>query len=204
MSVLSSSVSVTRYIVDGILEKPVLETVGRGLTRNTIREVDDDQWENNIGWTSFENPYLPDFEGSSYVIGVYLVFSLRLDKKTIPPKVIQQHYTIEMTRQMKKSGREFLSRNEKKAIKEHVIALLARRIPATPHVYNIIWNIEESWLWFFSNLKAANEALETLFLQSFNLNLVRLFPYTTAELVSDLSEADRDRLMKLTPTRFSE
>lgn len=114
MSLLSSSVSVTRYIVDGILEKPVLETVGRGLTRNTIREVDDDEWEKNIGWTSFESPYLPDFEGSSFVIGTYLVFSLRLDKKTIPPKVIQQHYTIEMARQMKKSGREFLSRNEKK------------------------------------------------------------------------------------------
>ena len=204
MSLLSSSVSVTRYIVDGTLEKPVLETVCRGLTRNTIREVDDDQWEKNIGWTSFENPYLPDFEGSSFVIGTYLVFSLRLDKKTIPPKVIKQHYTIEMARQMQKSGREFLSRNEKKAIKEHVTALLTRRIPATPHIYDVIWNIEESWLWFFSNLKAANEALETLFLQSFNLNLVRLFPYTTAELVSDLSEADRDRLMKLTPTRFSE
>ena len=204
MSLLSSSVSVTRYIVDGTLEKPVLDTVYRGLTRNTIREVDEDQWEKNIGWTSFENPYLPDFEGSSFVIGAYLVFSLRLDKKTIPPKVIQQPYTVEMARQMQKSGREFLSRNEKKAIKEHVTALLTRRIPATPHIYDVIWNIEDSWLWFFSNLKAANEALETLFLQSFNLNLVRLFPYTTAELVSDLSEADRDRLMKLTPTRFSE
>ncbi|MBU4289035.1 MAG: exonuclease, partial [Proteobacteria bacterium] len=81
MSILSSSVSVTRYIVKGKLEKPVLEKIYNGLTQNSIKDIDDDHPEKIVGWTSFENPYVPDFEGSSFVIGSYMVFSMRLDRK---------------------------------------------------------------------------------------------------------------------------
>ena len=65
-------------------------------------------------------------------------------------------------------------------IKDHVINLLNLRIPATPNIYDVIWNYEEASLWFFTNLKAANEELETLFAKSFNLKLIRVFPYTAA------------------------
>ena len=204
MSLLSSSVSITCYKVSGELQKPVLDTVYNGLTRHTIRSIDDEPVEKTVGWTSFKNPYLPDFESSSFVIGSYLVFSLRLDKKTIPANVIRKNVAVEMEKQLKRSGRNYLSTNEKKTIKDHVTASLGRRIPATPNVYDLIWNLEESRLWFFSNLKAANEALETLFLKSFNLTLIHLFPYTTADLVLGLESPDRDRLAQLEPTKFTE
>jgi len=204
MSILSSSVSVTRYIVKGTLEKPVLDTIYEGLTRNVIQDIDGDQAGKAVGWTSFDSPYIPDFEGSSFSIGTYLVFSMRLDKKAIPPKIIKKRSTVEMARMMADSGRSYLSRNEKRALKEHVTDELSRRIPATPHVYDLIWNLEDARLWFFSNLKAANEALETLFQKSFDLRLIRLFPYTTAEMTAGLSDAQKDLLDRLTPTHFVE
>jgi DNA recombination-dependent growth factor C len=204
MSLLSSTVSITCYKVSGELQKPVLDTVYNGLTRHTIRSIDDEPVEKTVGWTSFKNPYLPDFESSSFVIGSYLVFSLRLDKKTIPANVIRKNVAVEMEKQLKRSGRNYLSTNEKKTIRDHVTASLGRRIPATPNVYDLIWNLEEYRLWFFSNLKAANEALETLFLKSFNLTLIHLFPYTTADLALGLESPDRDRLAQLEPTKFTE
>jgi len=204
MGLLSSSTSVTRYIVNGKLETSVLEMIYAGLTKNTIKNIDGDPSEKIVGWTSFENPYIPNFEGSSFVIGPYLIFSMRLDVKSIPPKVIKKHYTIEMARQLERSGRKYFSRNEKRSIKDNVKNALCLRIPATPRIYDLIWNVEESWLWFFSNLKAANEELETLFIKSFNLTLIRLFPFTTADLKSDLSDSDRDLLLKLEPINFAE
>ncbi len=203
MGLLSSSVSVSCYRVDGELEKPFLETVYNGLSRHSIKEIDGDQQEKIAGWTSFENPYVPDFEGSSFVVGTYLLFSMRVDRKIIPAKVVKKHCTIETEKRLRKSGREHLSKGEKRALKEHVTHALSLRIPATPHVYDIAWSIEESWLWFFSNLKTANETLETLFKESFNLSLIRLFPYTAAYFGSGLTDGDRDRLLKLTPTQFS-
>jgi len=118
--------------------------------------------------------------------------------------VVKKHYTIEMAKQLSESGRDSLSRNEKHSIKEKVFNDLSLRIPPTPAVCDLIWNKEAASLWFFSNQKAANEELETLFSKSFDLTLVRLFPYTIADLLSGFSDADREILSKLSPTRFTE
>ncbi len=204
MGLLSSSVSITRYKVEGELKEPGLETVADGLRGNAITEIDNDISEKAVGWTSYENPFKPDFEGVSFAIGAYLIFSLRVDKKAIPSKIIKKHYTIEMAKQLAESGRENLSRNEKKAIKEKVINDLSLRIPATPGIYDLMWNSKEAVLWFFSNQKAANEELETLFSKSFRLTLIRLFPYTIADLMSGLSDGERGILSELSPTKFTE
>ncbi len=203
MGLLSSTVSVSRYKVKGELKEAVLENVYNGLTKNVIREIDDNPVEKSVGWTSLDSPYAPDFEGSSFVIGTLFAFSMRIDKKSIPSKIIQKQYTISMAKQLKKTGREYLSRNEKKLLKEAVTNALCLRIPATPNIYDLVWNMEESWLWFFSNQKAANEDLETLFAKSFNLSLIRLFPYTAADSLADLSDANKDVLSKLSPTEFT-
>ena len=134
--------------------------------------------------------------------GNYLVFALRIDKKNIAAKVLKKHYTIEVAKRMADSGRDFLSNNEKKLVKEHVISQLSVRIPATPNIYDLVWNYEDATVWFFSNLKAANEALETLFSKSFNLSLIRLFPYTAAQLSAGLSDSQLDELNKISPTQF--
>ena len=202
MSILSSTVSITRYKVHGKISTPLIETISDGLKRNTILEIDNQISDQAIGWTSFENPFQPDFEGSSFVYGNYFVFALRIDKKNITAKVLKKHYTIELAKRMADSGRDFLSKNEKKLVKEHVISQLSVRIPATPNIYDLVWNYEESMVWFFSNLKAANEELETLFSKSFNLSLIRLFPYTAAQLSAGLSDSQLDELNRISPTQF--
>ena len=204
MGLMSSTVSITRYRVEGKLEEPVLETMARCLKKNAIPDVDDDVSDKIVGWTSFDKPFNPDFEGSSFLIGTYFVFSLRIDKKTVPSSLIKKHCAIETARRLAASGRKYLSRDEKRMIREHVTSALSSRIPATPNVYDLIWNYEGLSLWFFSTLKSANEELETLFFKSFQLPLIRLFPYTTADLVMGLSDTQRDILVKLSATDFTE
>ena len=85
-----------------------------------------------------------------------------------------------------------------------MIDRLNLKVPATPNVYDIIWNYENSVLWFFSNLKTSNEELETLFLRSFDLSLIRVIPYTAAHLDSGLTDTEKDLLLTLSPTNFKE
>jgi hypothetical protein len=101
------------------------------------------------------------------------------------------------------TGQRYLPRNEKQALKEQVAGQLMQRIPATPNVYELIWHPEEASLFFFTSLKAANEELETLFVRSFGVSLIRLFPYTVAELNSNLNDTERDILQSLKPTDFT-
>jgi hypothetical protein len=204
MGILSASASITRFKVEGKLPEPVLETVAKGLKEHAIREIDDHLSEKSIGWTSFATPYQPNFEGSNFNIGTHLVFALRIDRKTIPAKLVKKNMEIETARRLANSEQDFISKRDKKMIKEHVLAKLRQRIPATPNTYDIIWNYEDSSLWFFSNLKGANQELETLFYKTFKLTLIRLFPYTMGHLLAGLSDAEADELSQLSPTLFAE
>lgn len=199
MGLLAATTSICRYRVNGRLEEPILDTIAAGLKKFAINDIDGNPSEQAVGWTSFENPYLPDFEDSNFVMGTALVFALRLDKKTIPNKLVQKHVTAECAKRLKESGREHLSANEKKMIKDHVLNMLNMKIPATPNVYDVVWHYEQGDLWFFSNLKGANEQLETLFAKTFHLNLIRRIPYTMAADAPQLKDHQRDALLKLTP-----
>jgi len=203
MGLFSAAVSITRYRVDGKIENEVTETVAKGLKKNAISEIDEDTVEKGSGWTSFENPFQPAFEGSSFVYGNLFVFSLRVDRKSIPTKLLKKHVTLKTSKRLAKTRRHFLSKDEKETLREKVTAELAIRVPATPHIYDLVWDYEKSAVCFFSNLRSANEELETLFKRSFNLSLIRIFPYTAADLQSDLTDPERDILLGLSPTHFS-
>ena len=203
MGLMSSSVAVSRFLVDGDLEKPVLETVARGLKANAISQIMDETVEKAVGWTSFRNPYLSTFEERGFVVGPYAVFSLRIDKKAVPAKVFQKQFAEASARRLAESGRPYLSRSEKKMLRDEVSHQLMVRIPATPNVYDLIWNIEDRSVWFFTTLKSANEELESFFSRSFRVTLIRLFPFTMADLTCGLSDSQRDSLTRLTPTAFT-
>ncbi len=80
--------------------------------------------------------------------------------------------------------------------------MLYRRIPAVPGIYDLIWNQEAGSVWFFSSMKSVNETVETLFLKSFNLTLIRMFPYTSALYDADFSDSQTDALAVVTQTNF--
>lgn len=199
MGLLSTTTSLTRYTVTGQLDEPILETIAAGLKKYAISDIDNDPSEQTAGWTAFKDPYAPSFEDSNFLVGTYIVFSLRVDKKSISTKLVQKHFASESAKRLKDLGRDFLSANEKRMIKDHVINMLNLKIPSTPNVYDIVWQYEKGELWFFSNLKSANEHLETLFAKSFHLSLIRSIPYTMAVFDKKLSHAERDALEKLSP-----
>ena len=197
MGLLSATTSLSRYKVNGKLDDPVLDTIAAGLKKNTITDIDGNPSDRAVGWTSFQDPFNANFDGSSFMIGTYIVFALRIDKKSIPNKMVQKHVATESASRLKESGREFLSANEKKMIKDHVINKLSLKMPSTPNVYDVLWQYESGDLWFFSSLKSANEELETLFIKSFGVSLVRSIPYTLAALDPRLTDAEQDALNKL-------
>jgi recombination associated protein RdgC len=197
MGILSSSTSVTRYRVDGRLDNPIIDNIAAGLVKGIITDIDNQPSEQTAGWTSFQTPFEPDFEGSRFLVGAYIVFALRVDKKSLPPKLLEKHLAAESAQLLKVREREFLSKEEKKALKDQIIQRLHQKMPAVPSVYDVIWQYEKAQLWFFSNLKSANEHLETLFFKSFGLHLIRLIPYTQALFDPSLSDERRDALEKL-------
>lgn len=203
MQLMASTLSLTRYIAQGELAGPVMDTVRGGLKDHMIREIDNDPAARSVGWTVSDNPFNPDFETAGLVFGTSLVFSLRIDKKSVPAKIVNKHYAVAVKKRLAETEREHLSKNEKREIKDEVLHRLYLRIPAAPGVYDVVWNYEAGDVWFFSNLKEANEELETLFSKSFKVSLVRIFPYTAAHFLSGLAGEKMDALHRVSPAAFS-
>ena len=53
-----------------------------------------------------------------------------------------------------------------------------------------------------AEIEAANEELETLFSKSFDLSLIRMFPYTESFLSDEITDSQRDKLQKISPTHL--
>lgn len=203
MGFLSSSVSITRYKVQGVMEDAIMENVQNGLQQNAMPKIEDDYAEIITGWTPFENAYEPDFEKYTFIFGDFFLFSLRIDKKSIPAKITQKYTAIEIAKKLKESGREYLSKNEKTDIKDMIIEKLMKQIPSTPNTYDVLWNYETSTILFFTTQKAANEELETLFSRSFKLKLIRLFPYTLVERSDIFSNEEKDKVLNLSTVNYT-
>ncbi len=203
MGFLSPSVAVTRYAVNGVIAEPFMEKVAEGLKKNVIQEINGEPLKRSVGWAPFERAYTPDFSASSFVVADYVIFCLRIDKKSLPAGVVRKMYAAEVDRRLRESGREFLSKDEKKEVKEHVENVLYLKMPAVPSVFDVVWRYADNRLFFFSTQKAAKDELETLFYKSFGAPLIPLFPFTTAELSSGLDPAGLDSLAAAAPSSFA-
>jgi DNA recombination-dependent growth factor C len=203
MGFLSATVSMSRYRITDSFDTEPMEQVRDGLIRHAIPTLENEYEEISAGWTPFESPYLPDFEKFPFVFGTYFLFSLRIDKKSIPAKLVHKQMAIEIEKKKQSSGRDFVSKNEKSEIKETVMDVLMHKMPAIPNVYDVLWDYDARNLFLFSTQKAANEFFETIFFKSFSLKPVRLFPYTLVETKSAFSSAHKDRILTLTPLHFS-
>jgi len=203
MGLIASTHSVSRYHIDGKIEGSVIEEVRNGLMKHAIPKIESEYDEISAGWTPLESPYNPDFDKFSFQFGTYFLFSLRIDKKSIPAKVIQKYMAIEIEKKKETTGRDFIAKNEKTEIKELVIDILMHKIPAIPNVYDVLWDYEEKNVYLYTTQKAANEFFETLFLKSFSLKPIRLFPYTIVETKSNFSNPQKDRVQTLAPLKYS-
>lgn len=203
MGLISSTHAVSRYHVDGDIDGSVLEEVRNGLVKNAITKMESEYDEISAGWAPVESPYNPDFQKYTFQFGTYFLFSLRIDKKSIPAKLVQKHMALEIEKKLEQTGRDFISKNEKSEIKDHVMDILMHKVPAVPNIYDVLWDYEGKNLYFFTTQKAANEFFETIFFKSFHLKPIRLFPYTIVEKKSDFKADKKDRVLTLTPFKYS-
>lgn len=177
MGVISGSVTATRYKIGGNLSA---ETILEGIRKFRFPELEDDATEHMSGWTSPVNAFVPDFDSEILNASGYLVFILRIDKKSIPAKSVNKYVAIESARRIKESEKQFLSKAEKREIKEQVIEMLSVKIPLRPDLFEVLVDLNEGVVSLFASSQSVSDEFETLFYKSFNARLIRLFPFTMA------------------------
>lgn len=197
MGLLSSSATFVRYAVEGELPPKFLDFAAERIALNSYRDIDDNFEERSVGWVSVLSMFDSSFDYASFSAGDYIVLTLRVDERTVAPKVLKKFTLKEEARLRKERQIPKLSRAQKIEIKENVKLMLLKKAVPAPATYDLCWNLSEGTLLFFSTSQKAQTELEDFFKKTFDLSLRLQIPYLTAEHL--LKPEYHDALSRLTP-----
>ena len=126
--------------------------------------------EKSMGWTGLQDVLDTDFTGIPLGIGDYRVYSLRIDKKTIPGallrlRMLEKQRTLLANRETKR-----LYREEKDALRETIRREILKRVPPVPSLYDICWSLSKGKVYIFSHTEKVLQDFQDLFRKTFEMN----------------------------------
>lgn len=203
MSFLSASFGLTRYRIIEDVPKDLLQQVPEKLQQFCFVDIDATADERSFGWTNIDDMLDMNWTQSPPEKAEYFAFSLRLDTRRIPPAVLKKHYTIALNKELeanKEQGRNFVSRDRKRELKEQVTLRLRARTLPIPAAFDIVWNPSKNRLYLATTNAKVRALFEDYFTLTFDLNLEPLTPFFMAMDV--LGEEAAPKLEHLDPTIF--
>jgi len=175
MGIVKDPLSFSRFRVKGDLPENFNNFFNEMIQRFSFQRALHD--EKMKGWTSVDNPLDTGFEFANYAVGEYMVFSMRVDRKLIPPSLLKLRFLEEEKKVKTETGKKFLSRDRKEDLKEKVRLELASIIPAVPSFFEACWSLRGKIVYFCSLSPAPVDDFRDLFKRSFKTELSPLLPW---------------------------
>jgi DNA recombination-dependent growth factor C len=195
VGILSSSVSLARYRVVHKIPDDFWPEIPDRLKKNKFRDIDQSAEERSFGWTSFDDMLDTTWSQGTPHKAHYLAFALRLDTRRIPPAVMKKHFRLALDlakAELGEKGQKFVSRDQKKEIKENVrFRLLAKTLPI-PAVFDVVWDTSSNMVYLASNSPKIKELFVDQFTNTFELHLEPQTLYFKA-----YAEMDKDQKKQL-------
>jgi DNA recombination-dependent growth factor C len=203
MAILSANTSLTRYRITDDIPETLWAQIPELLQRHCFQEIDSRPDERSFGWTPFDNPLDSDWQGASLYKGEFIAFALRLDIRRLPAAVLKKYYqrALEDLRSRNEAkGRNFVSREEKKELREQTRLKLMRQILPIPASFDVVWNISTQYVFLSSTTRTIRELFEEHFTQTFDLHLELSSPFFYA--LNLLGHGFQDELTNYEPCLF--
>ena len=127
--------------------------------------------EKNVGFVSVNDCLDSDLTAEKTLLGTYRVFSMRIDRRTVPASTLKIKLLEETKKRLKESGRKKLSKAEKEAIKEGIRIELLKTAPLVTAVHDIAVDTVTGMVYVpFTNINLIQEFAD-LFKTTFGISL---------------------------------
>jgi len=184
----------TRYRVAGELPGALADFMDRQIKIFAFRELLVGTDEKALGWTSLDNVLDTDFEYANYSIGDYYVFSLRIDRRAVPPSLLKLRVLKAEKEFLEEKGLKKLYKGQREDIRETVKLGLLSRAQPVPSFQEVCWSVSGGWLLFGTLTEKVNDDFKDLFKRSFNLSLLPFLPWDANALPEGLPLPGREFL----------
>ncbi len=196
MGLLTGAASITRFAVNGDLPESFWEFAAQRIAALSFKDIDDTLDEYSIGWVSVADMFDGDFAYSSYAAGDNIALTMRVDERKVSPAVLKKFVMKEEKRIQREKQLPRLSRASRLEIKERIHAELLRKSPPVPSTYDLVWNLAEHTVLFFSTSQKAIALLEDLFKETFQLSLILQIPWMVGMHLAEGEAAEKYEEMK--------
>ena len=176
-----------------------------------LSPVGDD--ERSVGWVPAQDPIAAEFQRNQVFFNQYIVFAMRIDKWSLPTpwvkaltkKKIEERLPeleAEEAKKQKEDGKlrptAKLSKREKDKIKLEVITEVKQKILPTMKIIDVVWNISECTVRFWSTSNAVCDEFAELFEATFGLTLNQDSPFLMAQHLG-MTEKQLDSMVEAEP-----
>lgn len=200
MALLSGQISVSRYLVSGAPEVIDDEWLMPRLVGQAFKDIENTPEEESAGWVEALNPYSTAFEPHLVRFGNLASFSLRLDSRKIPPKVVKRYCTIAEEEAKARAG-GFLTSEARKELKARVRLGLLNRALVSTTVYETVWFLDRGEVWLVNTSPKARQLFEDLWRKTFGFGLLLRIPYLAAKALRPGAVSEME-LENTRPTAF--
>jgi len=189
MGLFKGNFSFARFHVEGQLPKAFFNFVHGRIKANSFRESAKASEEKNLGWVSITDILDTGFENNDYVLGSYLIFALRVDRKIIPPALMKIKTIKEERQFLNQNNKNRLNKQIASEIKNKVKLEILSRLDPLPSFYDVCWNLNQNVVYLSSlSDKVADDFVE-LFKKSFSFSLNLFLPQNNPQVIQKMSEA---------------
>lgn len=204
MGAFQGGLSYRRYTTSDPLPEGFKDLYQKGIGENVFRPIEPaSDEERSIGWASAHFTLDLELHPEKYRFNEYIVLAMRIDTLTVPGPMLKLYTEAEARRMMQEQKRDSLNRYERAEIKERVKMELRRKMLPAVKAIDMVWNITEGVVRFFSGNEKVNLEFQELFEATFDRVLVPDSPYTAALHGSvPLTDAQRGALDDLDPASF--
>jgi hypothetical protein len=176
MGLLKGSFTFSRFHVEGQLPQDFLNFINSRIKANSYKDSFKSTEEKNMGWVSLTDILDADFKKANYALGDYLIFSLRVDRKLIPAKLMKIKLMEEERRFLAESGKSRINKQMAEGIKDKVKLEMLTKLDAIPSFYDVCWAVGKNTLYFSSLSDNVADDFIDLFKKTFSLTLRRFSP----------------------------
>lgn len=189
MGLIRGNLSFTRFSVEGRLPQAFLIFINNRIKSNSFQESSKSTEEKRSGWVSITDVLDADFENANYALGDYLIFSLRIDRKVVPPKLLKIKIMEAQRSYLAQTGKSRLNKQTTTEIKDKVKLELLTRLDPVPSFYDVCWALGQNIVYFSSLADKVADDFVDLFKKTFALNLIRLLPQDNSQILKKIAEA---------------
>lgn len=195
MGLLKGRFTFSRFHVEGQLPQAFLNFINSRIKANAYTASHKSSEEKTMGWVSLTDVLDTHFEKADYALGDYLIFSLRVDRKLISPKLMKIKLLEEERRFLAESGKDKMHKQMSSAMKDKVkLDLLAKTDPI-PSFYDVCWSVSKNELYFSSLSDGVAQDFVDLFKKTFSLTLKPFSPQENSLIQQDAESTDAASLI---------